>query len=112
MRVLGYFHTSEELSRVTDMLESRGIPVYAEGLRRYMSTSWCLFVCINDQYEDALALLTNAHHEVRRPVDVAKFKSEVQVPGSPEILKNALLILLGLVLLASALVALRYFSSR
>ena len=109
MRVLGYFQTGEELLRVTELLESRGIPVWKSS-RFYRSFNWCLFVCINDQLEDAVALLKNENHEVRQPVDVSAFKREAQISGSPEILEGALIVLLGLVLLASALAALRYFS--
>jgi hypothetical protein len=113
VRVLGYFETEEELSRVTELLESRGIPVYPEGVAgRFRSWRWCLFVCINDQFEDAVALLKNENHDVRQPVDVAAFKREAEVLGSPEVLKNALIVLLGLVLLAGAIFALRYFLGR
>ena len=111
MRVLGYIHSAEELARVTDLLESRGVPVYAEPARlRYGPSNWCLFVCINAQYDDAVALLADENHMVSQPIDVEKFKLEERTVGLRRTLQGSLIVLAGLVLLVAVVIALRYVS--
>jgi hypothetical protein len=39
---------------------------------------WTLSVCINSQYEDALALMENPDHEVAEPIDVGAFYTDAQ----------------------------------
>jgi len=90
-------------------MESRGIPVFCQDniptIRN--PTRGAVFVCINAQYEDAVALLANEDHEVRQPVDIEEFKTAVSAIGLPAVLKGALIVL-GVVLLAwAAIFALR-----
>ncbi|HEV7490234.1 MAG TPA: hypothetical protein VGO25_05475 [Rhodanobacteraceae bacterium] len=58
-----------------------------------------MFVCINEQYDDAIALLANENHEVRDPVDVDQFEMAERTSGLQLELKYALLVLLGIVLI-------------
>jgi len=76
-------------------MESRGIPVFCQDniptIRN--PTRGAVFVCINAQYEDAVALLANEDHEVRQPVDIEEFKTAVSAIGLPAVLKGALIVL-------------------
>ncbi|HKE47854.1 MAG TPA: hypothetical protein VKB52_07295 [Rhodanobacteraceae bacterium] len=100
MRRLAYLDSAEERDRITLLLESRGIPTFYQSAIRSLlgrdATRGALFVCINAQYDDAVALLSNEHHEVRDPVDVEAFKSAVNTT-SPALVKAVLLVLVVVV---------------
>ena len=73
MRFLGRISDSGERQRIRSLLESNGIPVF-EQLWRWAPLGTAMFVCINEQYDDAIALLANENHEVRDPVDIEQFE--------------------------------------
>ncbi|HKP66230.1 MAG TPA: hypothetical protein VJX31_06360 [Casimicrobiaceae bacterium] len=111
MRRLAYVYSADEQARITELLEGNGIPIYCQagtravpfiGGRSYST----IFVCINSQYDDAVALLANENHEVRNPVDVEAFKTAAETT-SPALVKAVLLVLAAVVaawVLVSALV--------
>lgn len=109
MRLLEYVSNASERDRITTLLESRGIPVFCQDniptIRN--PTRGAVFVCINAQYEDAVALLTNEDHEVRQPVDVEEFRTAVSTVGLPAVLKGALIVLAAVLLAWAAILALR-----
>ena len=107
MRRLAYVSSADEQARITELLESRGIPIYFQstlrgGLFRGMPQG-AVFVCINSQYDDAVALLADENHEVRNPVDVDAFKTAAGTT-SPALVK-AVLLALAVVVAAWVLVA-------
>lgn len=101
MRLLGYWHDPQECFRIRKLLEDSGIPVYRE-ISGFNTNRAALFVCINSQFSDAVALLSNPHHVVAQPVDAAQFRLASQTEGRGTILKWSLAIL-GILLLVVAL---------
>jgi hypothetical protein len=96
MRLLAYVDSAAERDRLTWLLESRGIPTFhqsgARSVLGRIAARGALFVCINAQYDDAVALLANENHEVREPVDVDEFKKAAGTT-SPALVKGVLLLL-------------------
>jgi hypothetical protein len=109
MRLLQYVHDATERDRISILLESRGIPVFCQDniptIRN--PTRGAVFVCINAQYDDAVALLANEDHEVRQPVDVEEFRTAVRIIGLPAVLKGALIVLAAVVIAWAAILTLR-----
>src|SRR4051812_23292862 len=94
MRLLAYFQSYQERDGMAMRLESRGIPVFHDnggvGIRNPARIA--LFVCINAQYDDAVALMRDENHDVREPVDVEAFKTAAGTT-SPSLVKGVLLAL-------------------
>jgi hypothetical protein len=109
MRLLGNFHDPDERTRVANLLESHGVPVFWQGGLSFGLSRYALFVCLDEQYSDALALLTNENHEVRNPVNIEQFEKAERTFGLKLELKYALLVLLGIVLIWAAVVALAWW---
>jgi hypothetical protein len=109
MRFLGNFHDPDERTRVRNLLESHGIPVFRQGGLSFGLSRHALFVCLNEQYSDALALLENESHEVRNPVNIEQFEKAERTSGLQLELKYALLVLLGIVLIWAAVVAIAWW---
>lgn len=106
MRLLAYVQSLEERDRIVGLLESHGIPVFHDTSGRTVLISTIpLFVCIDAQYDDAVALLANGEHEVAEPVDVAAFR-RAERQAEPAVLKGAAFALLAVVLIAALVAAL------
>lgn len=76
MRLLKEILDGRELGTLKALLEERGIPVYVAGtgLRDpNAGETKELWICLEGQYEDAVALLGDPHHKVAHSVDVAEF---------------------------------------
>jgi len=108
MKSLGSFGNSAECAEIRDLLASRGIPTYlAMG---YRASRGALFVCINEQFEDALAVLKNPEHEVAQPVDVAEFEREARTGGLGTILKGSVALLVFLLVIVGVLLAAHFYA--
>ncbi len=105
MRLIAQTNDAGERERVRALLEDNGIPVFQQQGYRAPGPK-ATFVCIDAQYDDALALLANPDHEVREPVDVQAFHGRADTSGSPQLLKASLLVLLGVLLACALLVVL------
>jgi|SRR5690349_7791295 len=106
MRLLAYVKSLEERDRIAMLMESRGIPVfYDKSGRTVLISTIPIFVCIDAQYDDAVALLANGEHEVAEPVDVEAFR-RAEGRAQPVVLKGAAVALLAVVLIAALVVAL------
>ena len=68
-----------------------------------------MFVCINEQYDDAIALLANENHEVRDPVDIEQFEKTEKTYGLQQVLNYALLVLLAIVLMWVGMIAIAWW---
>jgi len=68
-----------------------------------------MFVCINEQYDDAIALLANENHEVRDPVDIEQFEKTEKTSGLQQVLNYALLVLLAIVLMWVGMIAIAWW---
>ena len=76
MRWLQEKPAPEEHDRIRELLERNGIPIYV-GARTPRSGPVGLFVCLDEQHDDAVALLRNPHHTVANPVDVADYYKQL-----------------------------------
>jgi len=66
VRLIAQLNDPSERERVRTLLEDNGIPDFQQ--RGYRAPgAKATFVCIDAQYDDALALLANPNHQVREP---------------------------------------------
>jgi hypothetical protein len=105
MRLLTKVHASGERAELAAFLESHGIPVFVDSAWTWRASSrGSVFVCLDRQYDDALALLRNPDHDVAEPIDVAEFWKAA--PATlPIILKHALEVLAVLIVLVLFVIA-------
>ena len=84
MRLLFESGNADELENKRSLLESRGIPVFISGtesfrlrplLVGYKKGFWVL---IDEQYDDARALLKDKNHKIAMPVDPEAFHREFE----------------------------------
>lgn len=81
MEYLCRLHDFGEYTRVRALLRRKGIPVHSvlvEGPR--LGVQWALFVCLDEQLDDALRLLRDPEHVPRVSVDAAAFEKALDVP--------------------------------
>ena len=107
MKSLGDFKGSTECSQIRALLASRGIPTKL-GTSVGIDPS-PLYVCIDAQYEDALAVLANPDHVVANPVDVAKFYKEMQSRGLDTMMAGSGKLLALLLVLIGIAVVVHYY---
>jgi hypothetical protein len=108
MRSIGYVYSSREVARISELLESHGIAVFAEAIGGGLhAMEWCLFVCVASQYDDAMALLADPSHDVVPPIDQQEFERNARHRTAGPI-RNGLSIALGLVALIALAVALDF----
>ena len=69
----------DEANEIKDKLENAGIPVMitGENVSRiqlpFLSSNLGVFVYINNQYDDAMAVIKNSDHQVTTAVDIVAF---------------------------------------
>lgn len=99
----------QELENARILLESRGIPVFVgnEHSANYAGLAsparqLLLWVVLDEQWPDAVALLRDENHEVRAPVDVAEFyrQAEEQRRDTARALFDRAMLLLVLIIAA------------
>lgn len=76
MRWLQERPSREERQRITALLESNGIPVYVADSPQGLAQG--MYVCLDAQYNDAVALLHNPDHKVAVRVDVNDFYQQLE----------------------------------
>ncbi len=85
------------------LLEERGIPAFVSDehtvrmVNPILFSGASLWVYVDEQWADAMALLENPDHEVTDPLDVDRFYATLQADNAP-VLNKALLRLFGVVL--------------
>ena len=90
MQLLTHVYSWEERARIESLLNERGIPTYARstGVGRGFyeaSKRWAIFVCLNAQLDDAIALLKDPDHDVAEPVNVSEFNEAIESVGTAPI---------------------------
>jgi len=111
MRWLNYDRTTRDRAEIAALLESRGIPVYVDwGWRIRNPSRGAIFVCLDAQYDDAVALLGDENHDVAEPVDVEAFWKKA--PGTLPTILNWALAALAIVIGIWILLAVAGFTSR
>jgi len=110
MRRLNCAHSQLGRAEIVARLESRGIPVYVDSVSAFRNPGrGAIFVCLDAQYADAVALLRNEDHIVADPVDVEAFWKKA--PGTlPAILNASLAVLVLVAVLWLLLAAARWLS--
>ena len=83
MRLLEYAQSKERAGEIIGRLRDRGIPTYSKvGGSPWISPyQLAIFVCIDEQFDDAVAVLANREHVVSNPVDVAEFERQSRTTG-------------------------------
>ncbi|MGD8785548.1 MAG: hypothetical protein PVG75_13980 [Thioalkalispiraceae bacterium] len=88
--------TLDEANQIKTLLESRGIPAFVSN-KRYARLSppftpyyLGVFIYIDSQYEDALALINNPEHTVKQPVDVTEFYQLLDRPEHKQAVYQAM----------------------
>ena len=90
-----------------DLLNNRGIATYARsigGSRTGTALGADIFVCLDAQLEDAVALLSDPEHEVAQPIDVAEFNQALATADVTPIAKWLVVPVALIVLLFAATV--------
>lgn len=74
----------DEANQIKDKLESAGIPVMISGENvsriqlPFLSNNLAVFIYINNQYDDAMALIKDEQHQVTSAVDVDAFYKVIE----------------------------------
>ena len=113
MRLLFESEIPSELTEAKELLEQKGIPAFISDEETYRVRPSAvlykkgLWVCLEEQYGDAVKLLKNPDHEVIKPVDVETFYRSLE-EAQKEPLRNLWLYrdkILNIVFITVALVA-------
>ena len=84
MRLLFESENPSELTEARDLLEENGIPVFISSQETYRIRSSAvlfkkgLWVCLDEHFQDAAALLKDPNHQVAQPVDVEAFHQSLE----------------------------------
>jgi hypothetical protein len=120
MRLLFESRDSAELAGAKTLLESSGIPVFISGTESFRLRPLLvlyrkgLWICLDEQLQDAMVLLKNPNHRVAKPVDVEAFHQSLeQAQKQPlgalgldaEKVLNAVMVVVVIALLAAGLAA-------
>lgn len=114
MKLLFESTERDEIYSARILLESRGIPVFIgneDSARNFgllhPVRNYTFWVYIDEQFEDALALLGNVDHEVRKPVDIEQYSQSLEQLSSQnrqKLLNGLMLALMLTIFLVIALV--------
>jgi hypothetical protein len=97
-----------EIVKIRLLLESRGIPVYIgnEIAARYFGFMYparlfALWIPLDHQYDDAVALLKDETHEVEKPVDISHYYESIEAArtDSTEQVYNGIMLAFVLILI-------------
>ena len=89
MKIVAEAHDAEELTRVTQLLHSKGIPTFGRSHGSRYQVHWKIFVCLDEQFEDAAAVLQNPDHTPLLQVDVEAFLAEADARNLDAIADSA-----------------------
>jgi hypothetical protein len=99
MEFICRFHHSEELTRVRALLRSKGIPTFSPAVEpRRMGAQWALFVCLNEQAEDARRIIRDPSYVPSLAVNAEEFEATLETPDQGSLTKWVTIT--GLVVLA------------
>ena len=104
MKLLAVLDDEDEALLLKETLEDHGIPVYLatrSGKLTYQAHIW---VCLDSQFDDAVALRRYPGHEVRNPVDVQSYYEQSRTYGLDTIARYSVIILVGTAALLLAMV--------
>lgn len=101
MKILFQSNDHDEIEQTKMLMESKGIPVFVANESTatnlgplFIPRGYILWVALDEQFEDAKAVLKDKHHAVSNPVDIENFhKMEDQLRT-----KNTKHIFYGLIL--------------
>ncbi len=102
------FHTTEKAEALNTkiLLELRGIPTFigsensGPAFGFIAANKYTIWVCLDEQYQDAVALLDNPDHEVTTGIDVDEYYKAVEEQTKKTTNKTKDGLMLGLVLFA------------
>lgn len=107
MKLLTELHDLAEQQRIKLLMESNGILIHIanEDTARNLgflhpAGKYAIHVVYDEQYEDAVKLMNNENHVVKKPVDIEEYKKALQ--SNIDSTRNKIMIFL-VILLASLL---------
>ena len=105
MRWLTTLHDYGEAAGLADRMRSCGIALYIQlsGIRR-RAAPYLVYVCLERQYDDAVALLANPDYEPRNPVDVDAVLAKTEPGGLRVLVRWTTLLAAASVLVVSVIV--------
>lgn len=107
MEFICRFHDGDELRRVRELLSSKGIPTFAPLVERpRMGEQWALFVCINEQADDARRLLRDPTHEPAVRVNAKEFEAMLEHHDTSLLTRGATFVAIAVLVAFSLLVLL------
>ena len=114
MKRLCVVSTFEEADRIARLLEGKGIPIDWRGGSATRNVrapySAALYVCLDSQFEDALAILRDPSHVPAQPVDAAQYRLDIEVDGMKSVLNYLLAPCLVVVAIFVLLIVAIYFT--
>lgn len=107
MILIGHAYSGEQYRTIVELLESKEIPTHSvySGVPSALPTPYrvAIFVCVNTQFHDAVALMKNPKHEVQVRIDIAAYRRLAKSKNwNLAILKGAAIVMAVLALLAAA----------
>ena len=81
MKILFHTREKQEIYTARVLLAVKGIPTFigsessGPALGCLFADQYTLWVCLDNQYQDAVDVLANQEHEVKQPVDVQDYQS-------------------------------------
>lgn len=111
MKFIARFHDEATHSRTRSLLRSKGIPTHSKTIEtRNMGWQAVLFVCLEEQTEDALKLMRDPMHRPANPVDAEAFEKALENQDMGLLAKWSTIVLIVVVVAFSGLVLVaRYF---
>ena len=96
MKFVYQAHTLEEANEIKYLLENAGIPTSISNKRfaqlnvPFIPHTLGIFIYIDSQYDDAIALINNTNHQVSEPVDVDAFYTMLESTSHKEAVHHAM----------------------
>lgn len=79
MKFIARFHDEATHSNMRGLLRSKGIPTHSKTIEtRGMGWQAVLFVCLDEQTDDALKLMRDPTHKPANPVDAEAFEKALE----------------------------------
>lgn len=111
MKFIARFHDEETHLKTRSLLRSKGIPTHSKTIEgRSMGWQAVLFVCLEEQTDDALKLMRDPAHEPANPVDAEAFEKALENQDMRLLAKWSTVVLIVVIVAFSGLLLVaRYF---
>jgi len=108
VKLLAVLDDEDEALSLVGLLEDNGIPIFQKTRSGKLTYQAHIWVCLDSQFDDAVALKRNPDHEVREPVDVKSYYEQSRTYGLDLLARYSLIVLAAVAALISAIVYVNY----